>query len=57
MAAHLPLMVARLAMVLGLSATQINIKAKTAERMGPVGRGEAIEARAVCLLAGRAAPG
>jgi 2-C-methyl-D-erythritol 2,4-cyclodiphosphate synthase len=44
-------------MVLGLSATQINIKAKTAERMGPVGRGEAIEARAVCLLAGRAAPG
>ncbi|HJV69969.1 MAG TPA: 2-C-methyl-D-erythritol 2,4-cyclodiphosphate synthase, partial [Ideonella sp.] len=26
-------------------------KAKTAERMGPVGEGRAIEARAVCLLA------
>jgi 2-C-methyl-D-erythritol 2,4-cyclodiphosphate synthase len=29
---------------------QVNIKAKTAEGMGPVGRGESIEARAVCLL-------
>jgi 2-C-methyl-D-erythritol 2,4-cyclodiphosphate synthase len=26
------------------------VKAKTAEKMGPVGRGEAIETRAVCLL-------
>jgi 2-C-methyl-D-erythritol 2,4-cyclodiphosphate synthase len=26
------------------------VKAKTAEKMGPVGRGEAIEARAVCML-------
>ena len=25
-------------------------KAKTAEKMGPVGEGRAIEARAVCLL-------
>jgi len=29
---------------------QVNVKAKTAENMGPVGRGESIEARAVCLL-------
>ena len=28
----------------------INVKAKTAEKMGPVGEGRAIEARAVCLL-------
>jgi 2-C-methyl-D-erythritol 2,4-cyclodiphosphate synthase len=26
------------------------VKAKTAEKMGPVGEGQAIEARAVCLL-------
>ncbi|MEX8516978.1 MAG: 2-C-methyl-D-erythritol 2,4-cyclodiphosphate synthase [Leptothrix sp. (in: b-proteobacteria)] len=35
---------------LGVTPEQVNIKAKTAERMGPVGRGESIEARAVCLL-------
>jgi 2-C-methyl-D-erythritol 2,4-cyclodiphosphate synthase len=28
----------------------VNIKAKTAEKMGPVGEGRAIEARAICLL-------
>jgi 2-C-methyl-D-erythritol 2,4-cyclodiphosphate synthase len=28
----------------------VNVKAKTAEKLGPVGRGESIEARAVCLL-------
>ncbi|MFM2066542.1 MAG: hypothetical protein RLZZ584_1451 [Pseudomonadota bacterium] len=59
LATHLPAMVERLSTVLGLVAAQVNVKAKTAERMGPVGRGEAIEARAVCLLAGGllAAPG
>ena len=30
---------------------QVNVKAKTAEGLGPVGRGEAIEAHAVCLIA------
>ena len=40
----------RLAAVLGIAARQINVKAKTAEKMGPVGEGRAIEARAVCLL-------
>jgi 2-C-methyl-D-erythritol 2,4-cyclodiphosphate synthase len=40
----------RLAGVLGISADQLSVKAKTAERMGPVGEGRAIEARAVCLL-------
>ncbi len=28
----------------------ISVKAKTAQKMGPAGRGEAIEARAICLL-------
>jgi 2-C-methyl-D-erythritol 2,4-cyclodiphosphate synthase len=28
----------------------VNVKAKTAERLGPVGRGEGIEAEAVCLI-------
>jgi 2-C-methyl-D-erythritol 2,4-cyclodiphosphate synthase len=32
---------------------RVNVKAKTAEKMGPVGEGRAIEARAVCLLARR----
>ena len=40
----------RLAVVLGIDLGQVNVKAKTAERMGPVGEGRAIEARAVCLL-------
>ncbi len=42
----------RLSMALGIGIDQVNVKAKTAEKMGPVGRGEAIEARAVCLLLG-----
>jgi len=41
---------ARLAEVLGIQPAQVNVKAKTAEKMGPVGEGRAIEARAVCLL-------
>lgn len=35
---------------LGLSAQQVNVKAKTAEKMGPVGEGRAMEARAIVLL-------
>lgn len=51
MAPHIPAMRARLAEVLGVAVEQVNVKAKTAEKMGPVGEGRAIEARAVCLLA------
>jgi 2-C-methyl-D-erythritol 2,4-cyclodiphosphate synthase len=51
LAPHIPAMRERLAQVLGLDVGQINVKAKTAEKMGPVGEGLAIEARAVCLLA------
>jgi 2-C-methyl-D-erythritol 2,4-cyclodiphosphate synthase len=50
LAPHIPGMVARLAEVLQLPPGRINVKAKTAEKMGPVGEGRAIEARAVCLL-------
>ncbi len=50
LAPHIPAMRERLAAVLGLSADRVNVKAKTAEKLGPVGAGEAMEARAVCLL-------
>lgn len=35
---------------LGLEPGQVNVKAKTAEKLGPVGQGLSIEARAVVLL-------
>ena len=50
MAPHIVAMRVRLAEALGIDAGQVNVKAKTAEKMGPVGEGLAIEARAVCLL-------
>jgi 2-C-methyl-D-erythritol 2,4-cyclodiphosphate synthase len=50
MAPHIPDMRERIANALGLAADAVNVKAKTAEKMGPVGEGLAIEARAVCLL-------
>ncbi|KQY81711.1 2-C-methyl-D-erythritol 2,4-cyclodiphosphate synthase [Pelomonas sp. Root1444] len=52
MAPHIAAMRDRLAEALGVEAGRVNVKAKTAEKMGPVGEGRAIEARAVCLLAG-----
>ncbi|MDR0479187.1 MAG: 2-C-methyl-D-erythritol 2,4-cyclodiphosphate synthase [Burkholderiaceae bacterium] len=50
LAPHIPAMVQSIACALNVAPAQINVKAKTAERMGPVGRAEAIEARAVALL-------
>ena len=50
LAPHIPAMQARIAQVLGLAPTQVNVKAKTAEKMGPVGEGKSMEARAVVLL-------
>ena len=50
MAQHIPAMRERIAGVLGLGVEAVSVKAKTAEKMGPVGEGRAIEARAVCLL-------
>ena len=50
LAPHIPAMRERIALALGIAAEAVNVKAKTAEKMGPVGEGRAIEARAVCLL-------
>lgn len=46
----MPAIRAKLALALGVSLDQVNVKAKTAEKMGPVGLGQAMEARAVVLL-------
>jgi 2-C-methyl-D-erythritol 2,4-cyclodiphosphate synthase len=40
----------KLAQTLGLAATQVSVKFKTAERLGPVGEGLSAEAQAVVLL-------
>jgi 2-C-methyl-D-erythritol 2,4-cyclodiphosphate synthase len=45
-----PAMRAQIAQMLGLVIDQVNVKAKTAEKMGPVGQGQAIETRAIVLL-------
>jgi 2-C-methyl-D-erythritol 2,4-cyclodiphosphate synthase len=50
LAPHKPAMRARIAQILGITVDQVNVKAKTAEKMGPVGEGLAMEARAVALL-------
>jgi len=50
MAPHIGAMRARIAQILGIAPDCVNVKAKTAEKMGPVGLGQAIEARAVVLL-------
>jgi len=50
LAQHIPAMVQTIARALDVAPAQINVKAKTAERMGPVGREQAIESRAVALL-------
>lgn len=50
LAPHIASMRARIADVLGVDVDQVNVKAKTAEKMGPVGEGLAMEARAVVLL-------
>jgi 2-C-methyl-D-erythritol 2,4-cyclodiphosphate synthase len=50
LAAYIPAMRARIAGVLALDASRVNVKAKTAEKLGPVGQGLSMEARAVVLL-------
>jgi len=50
LAPHIHGMRARIAAILAVDVGQVNVKAKTAERLGPVGEGMAMEARAVVLL-------
>jgi 2-C-methyl-D-erythritol 2,4-cyclodiphosphate synthase len=50
MAPHIARMRENIAQDLGLLAGAVNVKAKTAERLGAVGRGEGIAAEAVALL-------
>jgi 2-C-methyl-D-erythritol 2,4-cyclodiphosphate synthase len=47
---HKPAMAARIAELLAVDAEWVNIKAKTGEKVGPIGREEAIAADAVVLL-------
>ena len=50
LASHIPAMRQRISDALGLDISRVNVKAKTAEKLGPVGQGLSMEARAVVLL-------
>lgn len=50
LASHIPAMKNRIAHTLALDPNRVNVKAKTAEKLGPVGQGLSMEARAVVLL-------
>ena len=50
LAPHMVPIHASVAQALGVQIDQVNVKAKTAEKLGPVGQGQSIEARAVALL-------
>jgi len=50
LAPHIAAMRATIAQALSLELGQVNVKAKTAEKMGPVGLGQAMEARAAVLI-------
>ena len=50
LAPHIDAMRQRIAQALDLAPDLVNVKAKTAEKLGPVGQGLAIEARAIVLL-------
>ncbi|MDZ4687540.1 MAG: 2-C-methyl-D-erythritol 2,4-cyclodiphosphate synthase [Planctomycetaceae bacterium] len=45
-----PRIAGRIAQLLGTTADRVNVKAKTGETVGPIGRAEAIDADAVVLL-------
>jgi 2-C-methyl-D-erythritol 2,4-cyclodiphosphate synthase len=50
LAAHMPAMCQRIAAALDLAVSRVNVKAKTAEKIGPVGLGQSMEARAIALI-------
>ncbi len=53
LAPHIPAMCESIANALGIPVDCVNVKAKTAEKLGPVGQGLSIEARAIALLVRR----
>ena len=53
LARHIPLMRKKLAAVLGIKPSQVSVKAKSGEGVDAVGRGEALRADAIVLVAGR----
>lgn len=50
LATYIPSMCFRIAQALAIEDGQVNVKAKTAEKMGPVGLGQSMEARAIVLI-------
>jgi len=50
LAAHMSAMCQRIAEALDVDVSRVNVKAKTAEKIGPVGQGLSMEARAVALI-------
>lgn len=50
LASYIPSMCVRIAEALAIGPEQVNVKAKTAEKMGPVGLGQSMEARAIVLI-------
>ena len=51
LAPYIDAMRARIAAALSMDVADVNVKAKTAEKMGSVGEGKSMEARAVVLIA------
>jgi 2-C-methyl-D-erythritol 2,4-cyclodiphosphate synthase len=54
---HIAAMRNQIAQALAVAVDLVNVKAKTAEKLGPVGLGQAMEARAVVLLSKQASLG
>ena len=50
LAGYMPQMCERLARAIGLAPGQVNVKAKTTERLGFEGRGEGISAQAIAMI-------
>ena len=50
LAPHIPAMRVHIASALSIEVSQVNVKAKTAEKLGPVGQGLSMEAQAIVLL-------